>query len=90
MSEEEERLRESDRARQDTIDLVFEQCQGLPMEEIEARLAHEMTERGLVCPPDPWLESVAAEIHAGRVYVANPDAARHDEKARRHEPPDQS
>lgn len=78
MSEEEQRERELARRRQDAIDATLLACKGQPLDVIESRLVKELAERDVPRPPDPWVESVAVEIRADRVYVASPDAARGD------------
>ena len=69
-----------DIARQQIIDRTLLDHAGGPKAEVLAALCDGMLARGLPLPPVTWLDSVAASIACGRVYVVSPVSARGDRR----------
>lgn len=57
------------------VDLAVE-SRGRPVHEVLAALRAEIVARDLPAQPEPWLQAVAGEAAAGRLYVVGKQAAR--------------
>ncbi len=56
-------------AQQEVIAQLRKRLGGRPVEQVEGSLRESLSARGLHVPPPAWIEMVASEISAGRVYV---------------------
>lgn len=75
------------RRKQQVIMEVLGACEGQGEVQVRHALLRALPAHGLPTPIDPWLDAVAAELAAGRVYVVSADLDMSDFGVDASEPP---